>query len=264
MSWLKNLSALFTGKPACASATLPEAVRLLFSRRSCRSFTDEPLRDHDIQVILEAGRFAPSTVNLQSWSFITFSRELWQGAFDRPIPFKGSFAIIICADIFRLKDLLPDFQTTPFVNLSLAIFNAGLAAMSMNVAAEALGIRSIMLSETGRAGLLDYGYLREKLQLPENVLPLTTLVLGRSGLQFPGIPPRQPREAVIMQKQYDRTAGVHLADWYEQMFIGYKLTHPLSSFDRQIDYYRKKMVEVEQILHNAFSPSRSAKEKPEA
>ncbi len=62
---------------------------------------------------------------------------------------------LICADIFRLNSFLPEFRNTPFVNLSLAIFNAGLAAMSMNMAAEALGIRSIMLSETGRAGLLD-------------------------------------------------------------------------------------------------------------
>jgi len=264
VSWLKNLLVLFSGKPAHTSAELPETVRLLFSRRSCRSFTREPLREQDIQTILEAGRFAPSTVNLQSWSFITFSKDQWQETFTRPIPFKATYAITICADIYRINEFLPDFRDTPCVNLCLAIFNAGLAAMSMNVAAEALGIRSIMLSETGRAGLLDYGYLREKLQLPENVLPLTTLVLGRSGLQFPGIPPRQPGQAVIMQKHYDLAAGSKLSDWYEQMFIGYKLTHPLSSFDSQIGCYRKKMVEVEQILHTAFLPARSAKEKPVA
>ena len=264
MSWFKNFSALFTGKPACASATLPEAVRLVFVRRSCRSFTDAPLREQDIQVILEAGRYSPSTVNLQSWSFITFTKEQWRDKFNRPIPFRGAYAIIICADIYRLKDYLPDFQNTPFVNLNLAIFNAGLAAMSMNMAAEALGIRSIMLSETGRAGLLDLSYLVEKLALPAGVVPITTLVLGKGGMQLPGVPPRQPRDAVIMNATYDRAAGSRLSDWYAQMFIGYKLTHPFSNFDRQIAYYRKKMVEAEQILQNVFLPKHSAKEKPEA
>ena len=266
VSWIRNFAALFTGKPvAVLSAEAPEAIKLLLARRSCRSFSDETLHDEEIQAILEAGRFAPSTVNLQTWSFLTFTREQWQWTFDRAIPFNGSFAIIICADIFRLKNFLPDLQDTPFVNLSLAIFNAGLAAMSMNLAAESLGIRSIMLSETGRAGLLDSAFLREKLELPETVLPLTTLVLGRSGMQPPGIPPRQPREAVVMQARYDRDAGALLADWYEQMFIGYKLTHPLSSFNRQIAFYRKKMIDAEAGVKDAFVKSGiGINEKPEA
>ena len=251
--WIKNFAALFTGKPATVlSGEAPQAIKLLCSRRSCRSFSDEPLREEEIQSILEAGRFAPSTVNLQTWTFITFSREQWHETFDRPIPFKGAFAITICADNFRLKNLLPDLQDTPFVNLSLAIFNAGLAAMSMNLAAEALGIRSIMLSETARAGLLDSAFLREKLKLPEKVLPLTTLVLGRSGIKLPGIPPRQPLDAVVMPAHYNKDAGALLGDWYKQMFLGYKLTHPLSSFDRQIAIYRKKMTDAEAVVKGMF------------
>ena len=159
------------------------------------------------------------------------------------------------AGIWKSRNDLPDFKATPYVNLSFAIFNAGLAAMSMNMAAEALGIRSIMLSETGRAGLLDCAYLKEKLDLPEHVLPLTTLVLGRSGMQFPGIPPRQPRQAVIMPGKYDRSAGSLLSDWHEQMFIGYKLTHPLSSFEQQLAHYRKKMVKAEQDIRDIFFPA---------
>ena len=266
VSWIRNFTALFTGKPASVlSVELPEALKLLYARRSCRSFSDEPLRNEDMQAILEAGRFAPSTVNLQTWSFITFTREQWHETFDSPLPFKGAFAITICADIFRLKNFLPDLQDTPFVNLSLAIFNAGLAAMSMNLAAEALGIRSIMLSETGRAGLLDSAFLKDKLKLPDTVLSLATLVLGRGGMQLPGIPPRQPRDAVVMQARYDLNAGALLADWQEQMLIGYKLTHPLSSFDRQIAMYRKKMIDAEEAVKDSFIKSGIAiKEKPEA
>jgi nitroreductase len=266
LNWLRNFATLFNGKPAAVFLhKVPETIQLLFARRSCRSFSGEPLHDEEIQAILEAGRFSPSTVNLQTWTFITFTHEQWQETFERPIPFNGAFAITVCADICRLENFLPDLQDTPFVNLSLAIFNAGLAAMSMNLAAEAFGIRSIMLSETGRAGLLDAAYLRDKLGLPEGVLPLTTLVLGKAGMRMPGIPPRQPRHAVIMQKQYDRTTGSQLHTWFKQMFIGYKITHPLSSFDRQIDFYRKKMIDAEASVKAAFVKSRlGIKEKPEA
>ena len=41
------------------------------------------------------------------------------------------------------------------------------ALEDMNLAAEALGIQSIMLSETGRTGLLDTAFLAETLKLPE-------------------------------------------------------------------------------------------------
>ena len=189
----KDWTKVFTGKPkASKKAGLNETVDLILNRRSCRLFSDEESGKEDLQTILEAGRFAPSTVNLQTWSFITFTKNEWHELFNRPIPFKGTFAVVICADSHRLKDFFPDFQEIPFVNLTFAIFNAGLAAMNMTIAAEALGFRSIMLSDTGRTGLLDFAHLREKLSLPDRVLPLTTLVLGRPVIKSPAIPPRQP------------------------------------------------------------------------
>jgi nitroreductase len=250
---IKNLLALFTGAPASAARTdLPETLKLIFSRRSCRSFSPGDISPEDIEAILDAGRFAPSTVNLQTWTFITFDRAQWQQTFERPMPFKGAYAIVICADQHRLSELFADFSETPAINMSLAIFNAGLAAMNMNLAAESLGIRSIMLSETGRTGLLDTAFLVEKLALPDGVLPLTTLVLGRASAPLPGIPPRQPRDAVVMQQSYKPECKGMLRDWFDQMFIGFKIGHPLSNFDKQLTFYRKKMLEVEQVVRRYF------------
>lgn len=250
---IKNLLALFTGSPPAASRTdLPETLKLIFSRRSCRSFASGDISSEDIEAILDAGRFAPSTVNLQTWSFITFDRTQWQQTFERPIPFKGAYAIVICADQNRLSELFSDFAETPAINMSFAIFNAGIAAMNMNLAAEALGIQSIMLSETGRTGLLDTAFLVEKLGLPEGVLPLTTLVLGRATLKLPGIPPRQPRAAVVMPQRYQPECKGMLRDWFDQMFIGFKIGHPLSNFDKQLAFYRKKMLEAEQTVRRYF------------
>jgi nitroreductase len=250
---IKNLLTLFTGAAPSASRTdLPETLKLIFSRRSCRSFVPGDISQQDIDAILDAGRFAPSTVNLQTWSFITFNRSQWQQTFERPLPFKGSYAVVICADQQRLSELFSDFAETPAVNMSFAIFNAGIAAMSMNLAAEALGIQSIMLSETGRTGLLDTAFLAEKLDLPEGVLPLTTLVLGKGSLKMPGIPPRQPREAVVMPQTYKPESKSMLKDWFDQMFIGFKIGHPLSNFEKQLAFYRKKMLEAEQVVRKYF------------
>ena len=250
---IKNLLTLFTGAAPSASRTdLPETLKLIFSRRSCRSFVPGDISQQDIDAILDAGRFAPSTVNLQTWSFITFNRSQWQQTFERPLPFKGSYAVVICADQQRLSELFSDFAETPAVNMSFAIFNAGIAAMSMNLAAEALGIQSIMLSETGRTGLLDTAFLVEKLELPEGVLPITTLVLGRGSMKLPGIPPRQPREAVVMPQIYNPESKSMLKDWFDQMFIGFKIGHPLSNFEKQLAFYCKKMLEAEQVVRKYF------------
>jgi hypothetical protein len=78
-------------------------------------------------------------------------------------------------------------------------------------------------------------------------------VLGRSGLSLPGIPPRQPREAVVMPQRYNANCKGMLADWFDQMFIGFKIGHPFSNFDKQLAFYRTKMLEAEQAIRRYFS-----------
>ncbi len=252
--FFRNLTSLARGKSRRITALkgLPETVKIILERRSCRSFADEPVTDADMDIILEAGRFAPSTVNLQTWSFISFSKSRWRGLFERSIPFNGDRAVFVCADTHRLQALFADFQDSPHLSLTFAAFNAGLAAMNMTIAAESLGICSIMLSETGRTGLLDYAYLKEKLRLPEGVLPITTLVLGRSAQKSAGVPPRQPWNAVVMNGAYMSADEQALRDWLAQMHIGYKITHPLSRFDRQLSLYKNKMHDAEKMLREQF------------
>ena len=45
-------------------------LELLKTRRSIRSFTDEPVSDEAVQKVLEAARWAPSGANSQPWEFI--------------------------------------------------------------------------------------------------------------------------------------------------------------------------------------------------
>lgn len=47
-----------------------EFIDLVKTRRSCRSFDDSPVSEQQLTVILEAGCWAPSPLNLQPWEFI--------------------------------------------------------------------------------------------------------------------------------------------------------------------------------------------------
>ena len=42
----------------------------ILNRRSVRQYTDDPVRQEDVETILEAARWAPSGLNNQPWRFI--------------------------------------------------------------------------------------------------------------------------------------------------------------------------------------------------
>lgn len=126
--------------------------------------------------------------------------------------------------------------------------NASLAAMNMNIAAEALGVSSVMLSETGRTGLLDAGYLKEKLSLPDGAVPLMTIVFGYASGPLPPMPPKLPPEQIFFKGTYRAPDPEILTNWRAQMEAGFKTSHILSSFEKQIQVYRSKIEAAEAEL----------------
>ncbi len=63
--------------PNMEKSLLPEIVH----RRSGRAFSDTPVSDDDVRLILEAGRLAPSCANTQAWDFVVIrSREVLEQA----------------------------------------------------------------------------------------------------------------------------------------------------------------------------------------
>ena len=245
----RSLWRILRGKPNIPPSLQDNALlRVLLHRRSVRSFAGQPISDDIIAAILEAGRLAPSTVNLQTWSFAAFTAESWRQMFGSDIPFRGQRAVIVMGDTHRDKTVLDVFQRSPLVEYTVAVMNASLAAMAMNVAAEALGVSSVMLSETGRTGVLDAGYLKAKLALPDGVFPLLTIVFGYARGGYPPMPPKLPLDQVCFEGRYrEPTPGV-MAGWLAQMVAGYKASHLFSSFDAQLKVYQSKIGQAEADL----------------
>jgi len=50
-------------------------IKIIQDRRSIRNFTDEPVSDQDLDVLMEAARQAPSGENAQPWRFIIVKDE---------------------------------------------------------------------------------------------------------------------------------------------------------------------------------------------
>jgi FMN reductase (NADPH) len=248
--FIRSLGRILAGRPRIPP-TLAEnpLLQTILNRRSIRRFSSRPLPEDSFSAILEAGRLAPSTVNLQSWAFGVFTPESWMATFARPIPFKARRAVIVMGDIHRNRIVLEDFPHSPLIEYTLAVMNASLAAMNMNIAAEALGISSVMLSETGRTGLLDGGYLKEKLNLPEGVFPLMTIIFGYAGAAYPPMPPKLPLEQVSFSESYQEADPKVMQDWMDQMTAGYKASFPNSSIEAQLQVYQSKIGQAETDLH---------------
>ncbi|MCX5969945.1 MAG: nitroreductase family protein [Coprothermobacterota bacterium] len=258
--FLPNLLRLLRGKAHLSPSLADNPLLLaLVRRRSVRSFTSREIPDDIWSAILEAGRLAPSTVNLQSWSFVLFTGATWQESFERPIPFHAPSGLILLGDTHRNRQVLEAFPIAPLVEYTIAVMNASLAAMAMNIAAEALGVSSVMLSETGRSGLLDAGYLKMKLALPPSVYPLMTILFGYSAAPNPPMPPKLPLEAIAFPGSYRETERAVMEDWLAQMKAGYKASHLFrTSFEDQLAVYRSKIHQAEHDLEEMVFGEKAA------
>ncbi len=254
--YIRSLGRLLAGKPQVPPSLQDNPLlNTILHRRSVRTFTTQPIPEDVFAAILEAGRLAPCTVNLQTWTFATFDTQAWKDSFEgRSIPFRANRAIIIMGDNSRVRKAIPDFPDRPLVLYTMAVMNASLAAMNMNIAAEALGISSVMLSETGRTGLLDVGYLKEKLSLPEHVFPIMTIVFGYPRGSYPPMPPKLPMQQICMGSSYLPPDPQVIEDWLSQMIAGFKATHLSSSFDAQLKIYQSKIDQAEKDLYEMIFP----------
>jgi nitroreductase len=243
---IKSLVNILRARPDIPASLADNALlQVILKRRSVRSFSSKPIPANTFLAILEAGRLAPSTVNLQSWTFAVFDTVLWQQIFEHSIPFQGNRAVIIIGDSYRYRQVLDEFPYCPLTEYTISVMNASLAAMNMNIAAEALGVSSVMLSETGRSGILDAKYLKEKLNLPDGAIPLMTIVFGYASRVYPPMPPKLPLEQVTFHGQYQPVDRAALEGWLEQMIAGYNTSHLGSSFKTQLNIYQSKIDQAE-------------------
>jgi nitroreductase len=255
---VRSILRILAGRPQVPPSLADnEALQVVLQRRSVRKFAREAIPDDVFAAILEAGRLAPCTVNLQTWSFATFTPASWRAMFERPIPFHGQRAIVVMSDTHRARSVIDAFPRSPLVAHTVGVMNASLAAMNMNVAAEALGVASVMLSHTGRTGVLDCGYLKGKLALPDGVCPLMTMAFGYPRGPRPPMPPKLPLDQVCFEGAYKEADRVVMGDWLAQMKAGYKASHPFSSFEAQLRVYAWKIDQAEADLRATVFPEQA-------
>ena len=169
---------------------------LIKSRKSVRKYSDKHISDEDLRKVLEAGRLAPSWMNVQCWKFILIksqeNKDLLSELSVGQAHVKNADALIVCiADMDAWEEAKITHISKPALNPAMQGEN-GLLIRTMEqvvypisymmLEAESLGIRSCIIGALGNeiTGVLPEvsKKAKEKLGLNENQIISTIITLG--------------------------------------------------------------------------------------
>ncbi|NUM49096.1 MAG: nitroreductase family protein [Anaerolineales bacterium] len=118
--------------PSLSPLSVQTAIR---TKRAIRKFTPDPLPDDALHAILNAGRRAQSSKNMQAWHFIAIRDRATLEALSKC----GDFAGHLAGAALGLAIITPD----PEIRFNV-MFDAGQSAAYMQLAAWELGIGSCL------------------------------------------------------------------------------------------------------------------------
>lgn len=147
-----------------------DAMEAILSRRSCRSYTADPVSDELLEQLLKAGMASPSACNQRPWHFVVVDdRETLDKISDiqaySPMLKTAPMAIVICSDG---GDAAMGGQYWP-QDCAAATQNILIAARAVGLGAVWLGIYPDDARIVG---------LRDLLALPQNITPFCVIALG--------------------------------------------------------------------------------------
>ena len=149
---------------------MEECLKMIYTRRSIRVYSDRQISDEDIEKILKAAMLAPSAGNEQPWHFIVVrDREMLKKmseafTFGQMLP-NASATIVVCAD--------PKLSKYPY---DMWVQDCSAATEHILLAARCLGIGSVWLGVYPREERMKA--LRELLGIPENIVVFSVVSLG--------------------------------------------------------------------------------------
>ena len=141
-------------------------LKLCGDRYSLRSFADTPIPDDILNQILEAGRIAPTAMNLQPQRvFVIRSEEALAKMRTVKKCYGAGTVLMICGDTEAACN-------RPIVDHCMAEMDCTIAATQMMLAAQSLGVGSCWICA------FDVSAMAAVFDLPKNLTPYILLALG--------------------------------------------------------------------------------------
>ncbi|WP_026690116.1 oxygen-insensitive NADPH nitroreductase [Alteribacter aurantiacus] len=221
-------------------------IETLLDHRSIRKFTEKPLTNEQIEMIVKSAQMASTSSFIQAYTIIGVKdrvkkQKLAELAGNQPYVENNGHFFVFCADLHRHKvaghmedtDVTASIESTE--KFLVAAVDAALAAQNASIAAESMGLGICYIGGL-RNNIEEVGRL---LNLPDYVIPVFGLAVGEPADRS-SVKPRLPLSNVYHEDQYEqnekafnrgleeyngvisayydlRTAGKRKDRWTEQM-----------------------------------------------
>jgi nitroreductase len=146
-----------------------EAMEAIFTRRSIRRYTDEPITEEQIEILLKAAMAAPSAGNAQPWHFIVISDHAILEEITKFHPYsemlhQAPLAILVCGDE-KLENHPGHWEQ-----------DCSAATQNMLLAAHANGLGAVWLGiEPDRERIEKTSHM---VDLPAHIHPVSLVAIG--------------------------------------------------------------------------------------
>ena len=178
-------------KPATGQdADLHELIK---ARYSPRAFQDKEIPEKEIKLLLEAARWAPSSMNAQPWRFLyAFKGEnsyelMTQSLMEGNKPWASNAPILLLS---MIKTTMDNGTANHSANHDL-----GLAIGNLTIQAQELGIGIHQMGGFSKASII------ELFKLPADIVPVTISALGYYGYPDQLEEPFRSREKAIRTRK---------------------------------------------------------------
>jgi len=141
-------------------------LELAKKRYSVRAYTNQAVEKEKLDMILEAGRIAPTGANKQPQHLIVVQSEEGLNKIGKTGKIHGApLAIIVCSDVTKT-------WTNPMNQKKLTEIDASIVTDHMMLAATDLGLGSVWIN------WFDSDVIKTEFSLPENLEPVNILAIG--------------------------------------------------------------------------------------
>lgn len=176
-----------------------DALTNLLERRSIRTFKDEQITDEELKQILEAGRYAPSAANQQSWHFTVIQNKEILQKINNVV--KSAFSKSgnkNYEERTKAKDFSAFYHAPTYIIVSAdetaiaPIADSALALGNLFLAAEALDIGSVWIHAVNFLYTTEEGKaLFKELGIPDGYVPYGSGAFGYNAGEKPKAAPRR-------------------------------------------------------------------------
>ncbi|CAH1214565.1 FMN reductase [NAD(P)H] [Paenibacillus plantiphilus] len=185
-----------------------DVYHTLINHRSIRSYTDQPVSDQDLTMIIESVQAAPSSINGQQVTVISIQNaetksKIAELSGNQSWIAQAPVFLLFCADFYRAK-IAAELNGEQLVitdgleSIIVGSTDVGLAMGNAIATAESLGLGIVPIGGARREPLA----LIELLGLPEYVFPVSGLVVGHPA-DASAKKHRLPQEAVWHKEKYN-------------------------------------------------------------